>query len=191
MLIICTWAISRASASVAGEIERGTLDLTLSRPVSRLGYFATQVAFGLLGLVILASALVIGNRAGGLYNPVSDPPSALALIRPAANLTLVGLAVYGYSLLSGSWDVVRWRPNLLASVLTIAGYVAGVASTFPTLSDWVWIGRFSVFKAFDPVEVAVTGETFVRHAAGLGALGALGILSSFAVFQRRDLPSNS
>jgi ABC-2 type transport system permease protein len=142
-------------------------------------------------LVALASALVVGNRAGGIYNPVTDPPSAMALIRPATNLALVGVAVYGYSLLCASWDVVRWRPNLVASVVTIAGYVAGVASTFPTLSDWEWIGRFSVFKAYDPVEVAVTGETFLRHAAGLGAVGAVGIAAAFAVFQRRDLPANS
>jgi ABC-2 type transport system permease protein len=191
MLIVCTWAISRGSAAVAGEIERGTLDVTLSRPVSRLEYFATHLACGLIGLVALASALVVGNRAGGIYNPVTDPPAAMALIRPATNLALVGMAVYGYSLLCASWDVVRWRPNLVASVVTIAGYVAGVASTFPTLSDWEWIGRFSVFKAFDPVEVAVTGETFVRHAAGLAAVGTTGIASAFAVFQRRDLPANS
>jgi ABC-2 type transport system permease protein len=191
MLLVCTWAISRGSAAVAGEIERGTLDVTLSRPVSRLGYFATQVIGGLLGLVVLASALVVGNRVGGIYNPVSDPPSALALIKPAANLALVGVAVYGYSLLCAAKDVVRWRPNLVAAAVTIAGYVAGVASTFPTLSDWEWMGRFSVFKAFDPVEVAVTGETFLRHAAGLGAVGAAGIVLAFSVFQRRDLPANS
>jgi ABC-2 type transport system permease protein len=191
MLIVCLWAISRGSAAVAGEIERGTLDVTLSRPVSRLEYFATQVGGGMLGLVILALALVIGNRVGGIYNPVSDPPSALALIKLAANLALVGVAIYGYSLLFASWDVVRWRPNLFASVMTLAGYVAGVASTFPTLSDWEWIGRFSVFKAFEPVEVAVTGETFWRHTAGLGALGAVAIAMAFAVFQRRDLPANS
>lgn len=191
LLIICVWAISRASAAVAGEIERGTLDVSLSRPVSRLEYLATHVACGLLGLAILTASLVVGNRVGGLYNPVSDPPSATALIGPAANLALVGVAVFGYSLLCSSWDVVRWRPNLVASALTIAGYAAGIASTFPTLSDWEWIGRFSVFKAFDPVEVAVTGDTFLRHAAGLGAVGAVGVLAALIVFQRRDLPANS
>jgi hypothetical protein len=66
-----------------------------------------------------------------------------------------------------------------------------VASNLPTLSDWAWIGQFSVFKAFDPVEVAVAGETFVRHAAGLGAAAAVGVGSSFVVSQRRDLRSNS
>ena len=146
---------------------------------------------GLLGLVILASALVVGNRVGGLYNRVADPPSASALIKPAMNLALVGVAVYGYTLLIAARDVVRWRPNLFAAAVTIAGFAAGVASSLPTLSDWEWVGRFSVFKAFDPVEVAVTGKTFARHAAGLGAVGAIGVAAAFVVFQRRDLPSNS
>jgi ABC-2 type transport system permease protein len=191
LLLICIWAISRGTAAVAGEIERGTLDLTLSRPVSRWEYLGTHVLSGLFGFIILASALVVGNRAGGVYNPVSDPPSAMALIKPAVNLAMVGAAVYGYALLCASWDVVRWRPNLIAAALTVAGYAAGVASGFPTLSEWEWIGRFSVFKAFDPVEVAVTGETFARHAAGLGAVAAVGVVAAFVVFQRRDLPSNS
>jgi ABC-2 type transport system permease protein len=191
LLLICVWAISRGSAAVAGEIERGTLDVTLSRPVTRWEYLGVHVLGGLLGLVVLASALVVGNRVGGIYNHVEDPPTAMALIKPAVNLAMVGLAVYGYSLLCGSWDVVRWRPNLIAAAVTVAGYAAGVASTFPTLSDWAWIGRFSVFKAFDPVEVAVTGDSFARHAAGLGATAAIGIVLAFALFQRRDLPSNS
>ena len=49
VLTVLGWAISRGSAAVAGEIERGTLDLTLSRPVSRSTYLLTQVAFTLLG----------------------------------------------------------------------------------------------------------------------------------------------
>jgi ABC-2 type transport system permease protein len=191
LLLVCSWAISRGSAAVAGEIERGTLDLTLSRPVSRLEYFATQVVGGLLGLFVLASALVVGNRVGGLYNHVADPPSASALIKPAVNLALLGVAVYGYTLLIAARDVVRWRPNLFAAALTLCGFAAGVTSTLPTLSDWEWVGRFSVFKAFDPVEVAVTGKTFVRHAAGLSAVGAIGVAAAFVIFQRRDVPSNS
>jgi hypothetical protein len=42
--------------------------------------------------------LVLGNRVGGLCNRVSDAPSALARIKPAANLVFIGVAVYGYTL---------------------------------------------------------------------------------------------
>ena len=79
----------------------------------------------------------------------------------------------------------------VATSLTLAGYVAGVASTLPTLSDWAWLGRFSVFKAFDPVEVATAGKTFWPHVTGLGAAGTAGIALAFALFRRRDLPANS
>ncbi len=50
MIVVCVWAISRGSAAVAGEIERGTLDITLSRPVSRPEYLGSQVMGALLGL---------------------------------------------------------------------------------------------------------------------------------------------
>ena len=191
LLIVCVWAISRGGAAIAGEIERGTLDVTLSRPVSRLGYFASQVSVGLFGFLVLATALVVGNRVGGLYNHVSDPPALLSLIRPAANLAMLGIAVYGYALLFASWDVVRWRPTLITSTLTVAGFAGGIVSTLPTLSNWEWIGRFSVFKAFDPVEVAVAGNTFLQHSLGLGCVGLVGIVLAFIVFRRRDLPANS
>ena len=191
LLVVCLWAISRGRAAVAGEIERGTLDLTLSRPVTRPEYLSSQVAAGLFGFVILAGALVVGNRIGGLFNHVETPPSILALVMPAANLACVGVAVYGYTLLFAAWDVVRWRPNLVAATATIGGFAAAVVASIPTLGNWEWLGRLSVFKAFDPVEVAVKGETFVRHAAGLVAVGGVGIALAFVAFHRRDLPSNS
>jgi ABC-2 type transport system permease protein len=191
MIVVCVWAIARGSAAVAGEIERGTLDITLSRPVSRPEYLGSQIMGALFGLALLAAALVAGNRIGGLYNPVKDTPPLLSLVKPAANLALVGAAIYGCALLFAVRDVVRWRPNLIAGAATIASLAAGAVSGFPTLSDWEWVGRLSVFKTFDPVEVAVTGETFVPHAAGLGAVSATGILLSFSLFQIRDLPSNS
>ena len=64
VLIVWVWAIARGSAAVAGEIERGTLDLVLSRPVSRAAYLASHVAVALVGPGRLAAALVAGNLVG-------------------------------------------------------------------------------------------------------------------------------
>ena len=46
LIFISIWAIGRGSAAVAAEVERGTMDLLLSRPVSRSSYLASQVARG-------------------------------------------------------------------------------------------------------------------------------------------------
>src|SRR4051794_2784786 len=40
MMLVSIWAIVRGTGAVAGEVERGTMDLILSRPVSRTVYLA-------------------------------------------------------------------------------------------------------------------------------------------------------
>src|SRR4051794_5921275 len=84
VLTVLAWAINRGSSAVAGEIERGTLDLTLSRPVSRTTYLLSQVAFTLIGLLVLAAALIAGNRVGAQLYTLKAPPSVLTLLRPSA-----------------------------------------------------------------------------------------------------------
>ena len=50
LILISIWAIVRGSAAVAAEVERGTMDLLLSRPVARSSYLASQVCMALAGL---------------------------------------------------------------------------------------------------------------------------------------------
>src|SRR5262249_18534856 len=95
VLTVLGWAIRRAPAAVAGEIERGTPDLTLSRPVSRTEYLLTQVAYMVWGLLVLAAALIGGNLVGTHFYAVKNPPSIVTLLRPSAMVVTLGMAVYG------------------------------------------------------------------------------------------------
>jgi ABC-2 type transport system permease protein len=191
LLPVVLWVIARASAAPAGEVEKGTLDLTLSRPVSRASYLGSQVFVSILGLVILAAALVAGNRIGSQFYVVETPPGIMSLVRPAVNLASLGLAIYGYTLLLSSIDSVRWRPNLIGSVATLASFIAIVIANLPSLEDWKWIERFSLFKAYQPVEMAVKGETFGFNVGILTGIGCVGIVLAFLAFQWRNIPSNS
>jgi beta-exotoxin I transport system permease protein len=191
LLTVALWAISRASGAPAGEVEKGTLDLTLSRPVSRASYLGSQVFVALLGLLILSGALVAGNRVGSQFNVVQAPPRLMVLVKPAINLAAIGLAIYGYTLLLSSIDSVRWRPNLIGSMITLASFILLVIVNLPSMEDWKGLERFSIFKAYQPVEVAVKGETFAFNVAVLAGIGCAGIVLSFLAFQRRNLPSNS
>jgi len=149
---VILWAISRGSLAVAGEVERGTMDLTLSRPISRTSYLVSQVGVAVLGLLLMAAAAVAGNLAGSRFNVVETPPSLASLFRPAMGLVGLGCAIFGYTLLVSSLDMVRWRPNLVGSVLTLAGYVSFVVSVLPPMaeSSWKpWLERLSRLQA-DP-----------------------------------------
>jgi ABC-2 type transport system permease protein len=191
ILPLAAWAIGRAAGAVAGEIERGTLDLTLSRPVAREAYLACQAVVALAGLALLAVALVGGMQIATLYYKLQTPPRLLALARPALNLVALGAAIYGYTLLLSAFDSVRWRPTLITSVLTLAGFIAHVVANIPGLDDWKWLDHLSIFDAYDPVEAAIQGQTLAFNAGVLSGLGAAGIVLALWAFHGRDLPANS
>lgn len=191
MLPLIVWAINRASSAPAGELARGTADLTLSRPVSRSAYLGSQVAVALLGLAVLAGSLLLGNRAGSQFNTVETPPTFLPLARAALNLGLLGAAVYGFTLLFSAFDSVQWRPALVGSGAALVSFILMVVANIPAMDEWKWLEHYSIFRAYQPVEAALKGEALVFNATVLAGIAGLGILLSFAAFQWRDLPSNS
>jgi ABC-2 type transport system permease protein len=193
MLLLCIWAIGRGSAAVAAEIERGTMDLILSRPVARWSYLASQVLFATVGLVILSAALFAGASIALHYNFLREPPASSTLLAPALNLCVLGLPIYGYTLLASSLDHVRWRPTSIGSVLTLGGMIAYVISMIPVFEDssWKpWLERVSIFKAYNPIELVDAGETLVFNISVLTGLGAALIVMAFVAFSFRDLPTN-
>src|SRR3954447_8963323 len=97
VLMFAVWAIARGSGAVAGEMEKGSMDLILSRPVARPTFFGSQVAAALFGLVAMVAAMIAGNWVGTQYNTVDAPPSLTTLAKPALNLVAFGLAIYGYT----------------------------------------------------------------------------------------------
>jgi ABC-2 type transport system permease protein len=192
-LLISFWAIGRGSAAVGAEVERGTMDLILSRPVARWVYLTSHVLVATIGLVILSLALLIGASIAVRYNILREPPTPGTFLPPAVNLGALGLPIYGYTLFFSSIDHVRWRPMSVGSVQTLAGVIAFIASLVPQLQkvSWKpWLDRVSIFKAYNPVELVTKGETLGTNLAILGGIGISCIVVSFIAFAVRDLPAN-
>ena len=192
-LLISIWAIGRGSAAVAAEVERGTMDLLLSRPISRWVYLSSGVIVSVLGLVVLPGALMAGASIAVHYNVLRERPASWAMLYPAINLAALGLPIYGYTLLASALDFVRWRATLIGSVLTALGFVVLVISLIPILQEQSWepyIEKLSIFKAYNPVQAVNGGDTYQLHLAILAGAGAVCIMMAFAAFAVRDLPAN-
>jgi ABC-2 type transport system permease protein len=193
LLLVSMWSISRGSIAVAAEVERGTMDLILSRPVARWAYLGSQVLVSLLGLAILAGALLAGTSIAVRYNVLRVPPSQWEFFRPACNLAALGLPIYGYTLLASALDQVRWRPTSIGSVVTLAGFIAYVISLIPVLEHmgWKpWLERVTIFKAYNPVELVTTGASFAFNVEILAGIGAAATTLAFLAFALRDIPTN-
>ena len=166
---VAIWAIGRGSIAVGAEVERGTLDLILSRPVSRASYLVSHICIGAPRAARPDAALAAGASTGVRYNFLRQPPAFSTLIRPALNLAALGLPIYGYTLLVSALDHVRWRPTMIGSVLTLAGFIAWVISVIPVMQKYtwkVWLERISIFKLYNPVQAVAGDESLtLQHRA--------------------------
>ena len=193
-LLISIWAIGRGSAAVAAEVERGTMDLLLSRPISRWVYLTSGVIVSMLGLVVLPGALMAGASIAVHYNVLRERPAPWAMLYPAINLAALGLPIYGYTLLASALDFVRWRATLIGSVLTVARVCRARhlldPDSYRSRAGSPTSRRLSIFKAYNPVQAVSGGETYQLHLAILAGVGATCIMMAFAAFAVRDLPAN-
>jgi ABC-2 type transport system permease protein len=193
ILLVSMWAIGRASGAVAAEVERGTLDLILSRPVPRSAYLVSQVIVAISGLAILAGGLLLGATIAVRYNAFQDPPDPWKLIRPAINLACLGLPIYGYTLLASALDHVRWRPTSIGSFLTLASFIAFFIAKTEVVQKMSWrpyLESVTIFSAYNPIELVTKGQSFEFNVAVLSSIGVSCIVLAFLAFAFRDLPAN-
>lgn len=64
ILLTVVWAIARGSDAVSGPLGRGTLEMMLAQPLSRLKYILCKSGLTLVGSMVIASAAWLGIYAG-------------------------------------------------------------------------------------------------------------------------------
>lgn len=101
VLILCmlVWSISRGSDVVSGELGRGTLEMLLAQPVSRMKLLFAHSLLSVTGVALLASLAWLGLVAGIQTNRVRETVQTGASIQlPFWNLKL--------PIMAGSEEVV-------------------------------------------------------------------------------------
>jgi len=89
LLCILVWSISRGSDVVSGELGRGTLEMLLAQPISRLQLLWAHCAVAIVGLVWLASLVWFGLYAGIQTNRVRETvQTGTSLNVPFTNLKI-------------------------------------------------------------------------------------------------------
>lgn len=71
-LIFCMWAIGRAAGAIAGELDRGTMELLLAQPLARFRIILAHGWVDLIVIPILCLSLWAGNFLGAwLVGPIT------------------------------------------------------------------------------------------------------------------------
>ena len=181
-LLIGIFAAGRAAGTLAGEEERGELELLLAQPVSRLRLAAEKAAGVLAGVaaVVLAgfALLVAGVAVVGMDVGVG------ALAGAMLGLLLFGWLLGAIALAVGAGT--GRRAVALAAAATV-GVLAYVLATFAPLVDRLaWLSDLSPWTWAFGTDAIAEGAS-VAGAAGLLALSGLVLAVGGRRFAGRDV----
>jgi ABC-2 type transport system permease protein len=172
--------------SLAGEMDRGIIQIPLSRPISRQAVYTSR----LLGLGVICALLAVagplGMVAGMLYARPEGEFSyghlnAVALNGLALFWAIGGLSLWGSAAASTAGRVVAWAISLLV-VSYFVDYFAGIWSPLQSIEF------LSLFDYYEPTQALISGQASTTDVATLSIVGVVAALAGLVVFTRRDLP---
>ncbi len=188
LLLIGIMAIAFPALAIAGERERGTLEVTLSRPISRRGLLATLFMAGFSFVIALVGVLVITTGVTAFAVGLGEELELVNLLWLWVGAALLFVAFMALAF-EASVELDRSGPAIgIPAIFVLLNYLAfAIGSIWPdakTLGDW---SMFNLLKARQiledgpqPVDVVVLV---------LFTLSFLAI--AFYRFPRRDLPAPS
>jgi ABC-2 type transport system permease protein len=176
-LIMAVWTISRGSDIVSGEVSRGTMEMLLAQPISRMRYLTTHTLVTLIGIVVLSLAAYAGTYTGvstaeiKTRKPVWSVPwfnlesaqrqeqieripmtkfvDAKVYWVAAANYASLGVFLAGITTALSSWDRYRWR----TIGIVVGFYVIQtiLELTGMAVEGYGWLLNLTFFAAYEPV----------------------------------------
>lgn len=178
------WAIALAADSVAGEIERNTLGLMLSYPLSRFAFQASKIFAMLVGCAWLSLMLLPGFWLGfelfGFRHSGPGPYFWASLATFLLYSSLGALTAW-----ASAWaSEAAFSAKLGALALLSSFFLNYVAQLYEPLKAYRFL---SLFAYYDPKSLLAGNPMAPRDLLVLSGVLAIGLLGAFITFRRRDL----
>lgn len=181
-LVLLIFAIGAGAGVVAGEEERGALDLVLAHPVRRRDYVA-QRFLGLATLILALTAVLLATVWLGSF--VVDLEIGFDRVLAASvSVGLLALLYCGVALAVGSLVPGRARAIAAASGLAVAAWIFdGLAQAVDALEPWRPIEPYYHALGQNPLREGAAPGSWALLTAATVLLVAL----SAAGLERRDI----
>ena len=181
-LILGIFVISLGSGLLAGDEEKGTLDLVLSHPISRSRLFAGRLAgyvSAILGILFIIWVSFIISIQGTLLEEISAGEMALPLLSLAGLLVFFGAMALLLSLLLPSQRAATMVASLILFSSFFLSGMASINSDLETLETYSPFHYYQGGNALNDMNWAWLGI--------LTGLAVLMILLACWRFERRDI----
>jgi ABC-2 type transport system permease protein len=182
------FSVGFAGAAIAGERQRGTLEVLLARPISRRVAYATALVATLVFVGVTSAGMSLGALIGTAVTGRVEElgPQNLPILWLNAVLLYMAFAAVA---LAASVSFDRLTPALgvaLAFVL-VSYFLEALGSLWP---DAAYLQDYSLFHYLD-ARAALAGQPDARNFGILGGVIVAAVAYALLVFPRRDLGAPS
>jgi ABC-2 type transport system permease protein len=178
------FAIGSTTGAIAGERQRGTLEVLLARPIARRTLYLTVGVAVLIMIGLVLAALLLGQMTGvAIEGQGAELDLAQMPLVFLNGLLLWGaFAAFGLAA-SVSFDRLGPALGLTLGYLLVNYFLEILGSLW---RDVAWSQSYSLFHHFQPGRI-LTGDPSLPDLGILLAATVVPILYALIVFPRRDL----
>lgn len=182
-LFVILLTVGYASFALAGEIEKGTIDVLLSQPLSRLKLFTQRYLAGWAMLVVFTFLSIVAMiPLARIYNISINAQHVYWMILLAF---LFGWSIYSLGMLCSALFSDRGKVYFGTVLVIVAMYVLNILASLKDSLNHLKYGSF--FYYFAPSKALIYGT--IDHWAYLVFGGAILVCTLLAAwrFSRRDI----
>ncbi|MEK6675774.1 MAG: ABC transporter permease subunit [Planctomycetota bacterium] len=184
--LLWAYVLVQATRVPAGEIDRGTIDILLSLPITRFQAYVAPSLVWLAGGLVLAGAVLLGNIIGAWSLGSDYTGKVVNRIQVSANLFAMYVAVGGIVSFISATCSRRGQAMAIAFGVLSASFLVNFLAAFQ--KSFEWISFLSVLDYYRPLHV-LSGSGRLSDIFVLLTVGGLCWILGAVVFQRRDLPT--
>jgi ABC-2 type transport system permease protein len=186
--LLLVFAVGFAGSSLAGERQRGTLEVLLARPLSRRGLVATVLVTSGVFVAISTGALTLGTLVGtALVGRLGELGAGNLPILWLNAMLLFGAFAAISVAASASFDRLTPALGLSLGFVLVTYFLDALGQLWP---DAAFLQTYSLAHYLD-VRAALAGLPDPVDFAVLGTVIALAVAYALVVFPRRDLAAPS
>ncbi len=186
--LVAVLAVGHPVAALAGERQRGTLEILLARPISRRRVYGTALAATLVFVVVALAANLGGVVAGAVLFEVADQLDPGRLLLVWGNAVLL-FATLGSLALAASASFDRLVPALgtVLAFALVSYAVELLGALWPDMAGW---RPWSFFHYFQPAEI-LAGDASPADPLILVGITVATVAYGLWIFPHRDLAAPS
>jgi len=184
MFLYMLYAVGVPAGLLTGEIQRGTMELILSRPITKTQVYICAVILTLVGLFGLIATMFLGTVAAVNLYEFSEPITLDLFLRIAANAGLLAGAFGAFALVcAASFARLYSAVGIAAGFLTLNYFIAIVAEWWPRVH---FLRKATLFYLV--YYSRLWFEWPLRNMAWLAAILVALVILGGIIWRRRDLP---